>query len=51
LVRLSDTDPAAATHRLRTLLGDNLNFVAERAGTSGPKAVKLFTLDSVLDVT
>lgn len=49
-VRLGDPDPAAASARLRTLLGDDLNVAVERAATSGVAAVELDTPGGVLTI-
>lgn len=43
LIRLGDPDPAAAAERLRTLLGEELPYVVEKATTSGVLAVELDT--------
>lgn len=43
LIRLGDPDPLAAAERLRTLLGEELSFVVEKATTSGVLAVELDT--------
>jgi hypothetical protein len=49
-VRLGDPDPAAASARLRTLLGDDLKVAVERAATSGVMAVELDTPGGVLTI-
>lgn len=43
LILLGDPDPAAAAERLRTLLGEELPCVVEKATTSGVLAVELDT--------
>lgn len=49
-VRLGDPDPAAASARLRTLLGDDLIAAVERAATSGVVAVELDTPGGALTI-
>ena len=49
-VRLGDPDPAAASARLRTLLGDDFNAAVERAATSGVTAVELDMPGGVLTI-
>ncbi len=51
-VRLGDPDPAAASARLRTLLGEDkdLNIAVERAATSGVVAVELDTPGGALTI-
>lgn len=49
-VRLGDPDPAAASARLRTLFGDDLNVAVERAAASGVAGVEVNVPGGVLTI-
>jgi hypothetical protein len=49
-VRLGDPDPAAASERLRPLLGSGPGVSVERSGTSGVVAVEIDTPGGALVV-